>query len=133
MGNLGELKNVEQKIEYRDEKGNVLDPAVVKQLEGKVSFSTRYETRTRLIDDDGNAVADFVGDVREGEQDSSSFAGTLAEAEEPSTDFGGEASAQPPNVNVNSDLEKEEKVEKSTKQEAEPESDASANTGHGEL
>ena len=40
----------EQMIEYRDEAGNLLDPEQVAsmQKEGKVSFSTRYETRTRV-------------------------------------------------------------------------------------
>ena len=48
----------EEKIEYRDEKGNILEPNEVSSLEGKVSFSTRYETRTRLVDADGNEVVD---------------------------------------------------------------------------
>jgi dolichyl-phosphate-mannose-protein mannosyltransferase len=46
----------EEKIEYRDQHGNLLDPEVVKSLEGKVSFKTRYETRTRIIDAHGNEV-----------------------------------------------------------------------------
>lgn len=46
----------EEKIEYRDQDGNLLDEAAVKALEGKVSFKTRYETRTRLIDGSGNEI-----------------------------------------------------------------------------
>ena len=46
----------EEKIEYRDEEGNLLDDEQVKALEGKVSFSTRYETRTRLVDEFGREV-----------------------------------------------------------------------------
>ena len=46
----------EEKIEYRDQNGNLLNADQVKALEGKVSFSTRYETRTRYLDDDGKEV-----------------------------------------------------------------------------
>lgn len=46
----------EEKIEYRDQDGNLLDPEQVKALEGKVSFKTRYETRTRLVDAQGNEI-----------------------------------------------------------------------------
>lgn len=46
----------EEKVEYRDQHGNLLDPQQVKELEGKVSFKTRYETRTRLVDAAGNEI-----------------------------------------------------------------------------
>ncbi|KAI0012044.1 glycosyltransferase family 39 protein [Xylariaceae sp. FL0662B] len=46
----------EEKIEYRDQDGNILNEEQVKALEGKVEFKTRYETRTRVIDGDGNEV-----------------------------------------------------------------------------
>ena len=46
----------EEKVEYRDQDGNILDPEQVKSLEGKVSFKTRYETRTRLVDAQGNEI-----------------------------------------------------------------------------
>jgi dolichyl-phosphate-mannose-protein mannosyltransferase len=46
----------EEKIEYRDQDGNLLDPEQVKSLEGKVSFKTRYETRTRMVDAQGNEI-----------------------------------------------------------------------------
>lgn len=48
----------EEKIEYRDQDGNLLDEAAVKALEGKVSFKTRYETRTRLIDGSGSEIGE---------------------------------------------------------------------------
>ena len=52
----------EEKVEYRDQDGNLLDPEQVKLLEGKVSFKTRYETRTRLVDAAGNEIQpDIVG------------------------------------------------------------------------
>lgn len=46
----------EEKVEYRDQNGNLLDEEQVKALEGKVSFKTRYETRTRMVDGAGNVV-----------------------------------------------------------------------------
>jgi dolichyl-phosphate-mannose-protein mannosyltransferase len=48
----------EEKVEYRDQDGNLLDPAQVSSLaeEGKVTFKTKYETRTRLVDAAGNEV-----------------------------------------------------------------------------
>lgn len=46
----------EERIEYRDQDGNVLDEEQVKALEGKVEFKTRYETRTRMVDGGGNEV-----------------------------------------------------------------------------
>ena len=46
----GGIVHREEKIEYRDEHGNLLNEEQVKELSGKVSFETRYETRTRIID-----------------------------------------------------------------------------------
>ena len=46
----------EERVEYRDQDGNLLDEEAVKKLEGKVSFKTRYETRTRLLDAQGNEI-----------------------------------------------------------------------------
>lgn len=46
----------EERIEYRDQDGNLLDEEQVKALEGKVEFKTRYETRTRVIDENGNEI-----------------------------------------------------------------------------
>ena len=47
---------LEEKVEYRDQDGNILNEEQVKSLEGKVSFQTRHETRTRVIDADGNEL-----------------------------------------------------------------------------
>ena len=46
----------EEHIEYRDQHGNILNEEQVKALEGKVEFKTRYETRTRLVDANGNEI-----------------------------------------------------------------------------
>lgn len=44
------LRGSKARVEFRDEHGNVLDESLVSALrkEGKVSFETRYETKTRL-------------------------------------------------------------------------------------
>jgi dolichyl-phosphate-mannose-protein mannosyltransferase len=48
----------EEKVEYRDQDGKLLDPEMVKSLEGKVSFKTKYETRTRMLDAAGNVIGE---------------------------------------------------------------------------
>ena len=48
----------EEKVEYRDQDGNLLEEDQVSSLAGQVSFKTRYETRTRVIDAAGNEIAD---------------------------------------------------------------------------
>ncbi|KAI5867678.1 glycosyltransferase family 39 protein [Durotheca rogersii] len=53
----------QERIEYRDQNGNILNEEQVKALEGKVEFKTRYETRTRLIDADGNEVEVPIEDI----------------------------------------------------------------------
>lgn len=46
----------EERVEYRDQDGNILNEEQVKALEGKVEFKTKYETRTRVVDGNGNEV-----------------------------------------------------------------------------
>ncbi|EEP75638.1 hypothetical protein UREG_00484 [Uncinocarpus reesii 1704] len=48
----------EESIEYRDQDGNLLDAEQVASLAkaGNVSFKTRYETRTRVVDAQGREV-----------------------------------------------------------------------------
>lgn len=45
-----------ERIEYRDQHGNILNEEQVKELEGKVEFKTKYETKTRVVDEYGNEV-----------------------------------------------------------------------------
>ncbi|KAH0607434.1 uncharacterized protein H6S33_002468 [Morchella sextelata] len=54
----GEVVSSEERIEYRDQDGNLLDEEQVKALEGKVEFHTRYETRIRLLDEFGNEISE---------------------------------------------------------------------------
>lgn len=51
-----EVVGQEERVEFRDQDGNLLSEEEVKELEGKVEFKTRYETRTRVVDSDGNEV-----------------------------------------------------------------------------
>ena len=48
----------EEKVEYRDQDGNTLNEEQVRLLEGRVSFSTKYETRTRVLNSAGDEMAD---------------------------------------------------------------------------
>lgn len=127
----------EEKIEYRDENGVLLDEEQVKALEGKVSFSTRYETRTRLVDPQGNEIQDSgaVVEARDGVPDEDhSFAGTIADAPEPGTgqDAGaGKASTAPAQARVEGDLAKEQSIQ-NAQATAEPEAEAAGTeTGSG--
>jgi dolichyl-phosphate-mannose-protein mannosyltransferase len=56
----GDLRIIgrEEKIEYRDEDGNLLNEEQVKSLiaEGSASLQTKYETRTRIVDANGNEI-----------------------------------------------------------------------------
>lgn len=120
----------EEKVEFRDENGNLLDEEQVKAMEGKVSFSTRYETRTRLVDESGNEI--YEGIV---EGDEAGVAGSYAEGRNPDTQdpLGeNEANTVPPQAAVKEDLSKEKSVEESV-DVPEPESDAGKSTGKVEL
>ena len=48
-----QIVSKEEKVEYRDQDGNLLDEEQVKSLKGKVEFKTKYETKTRVVDDNG--------------------------------------------------------------------------------
>lgn len=125
-------RHTEEVYEYRDQNGRLLDDEEVKALEGKVSFSTRYETRTRLVDTQGNELAGDDGDGVAAED--AGVAGTIAEGENQETSGAGQEapSASPPHVEVAADLAKEKSVEAS-RLVAEPESDAVIATGKDEL
>lgn len=65
---VGEQKILsrEERVEYRDQDGNLLDEEQVKALQGKVEFKTRYETRTRIVDANGNEVPLPAGGEQQG-------------------------------------------------------------------
>ena len=108
--------HTEERVEYRDENGKLLDESEVQALEGKVSFSTRYETRTRVLDADGNQIYEEVVD---------DHAGTIADAPNPETPGlpEGKASDKPAANPVGEDLMKERVADQAnSKKAAEPES-----------
>lgn len=47
-----------ERVEYRDQDGNILDEEQVSKLRenGDIEFKTRYETRTRVVDSDGKEI-----------------------------------------------------------------------------
>ena len=110
--------HTEERVEFRDENGKLLNDDEVKALEGKVSFSTRYETRTRLLDADGNELHESVV----GEP---GVAGTIAHGENPETPGApeGAASSKPAKNDARADVSKEKKVDiAASAKAAEPES-----------
>jgi dolichyl-phosphate-mannose-protein mannosyltransferase len=73
------MVHTEERVEYRDQDGNLLNEEQVKALEGKVEFKTRYETRTRVVDAQGNEVllppGEQVPQAQEQEQEQAEAAG----------------------------------------------------------
>jgi dolichyl-phosphate-mannose-protein mannosyltransferase len=127
----------EERIEYRDENGRILGDEEVAELAGKVSFKTRYETRTRIVDAQGNEIYEGLVDAhgeeaRGREEDEAGVAPPHpdVEGQNPETQQDSEpaeASDTPPTVEVKEDQEKERSVEQE-KQEAKPASEAQAAT-----
>ena len=100
--------NREEKIEYRDQDGNLLDEKQVSDLEGKVSFSTRYETRTRIINEEGKEIG-------EGVPGAEGFAPPHPDVErQPETQQGesGDGKKEPATASVEDDVKKEKKLGK---------------------
>ena len=52
------IRSREERVEYRDQDGNTLNEEQIRLLEGKVSFSTKYETTTRVLDSAGDEIVD---------------------------------------------------------------------------
>ncbi len=121
----------EERVEYRDENGRLLNDEEVAELSGKVEFQTRYETRTRVLDAQGNEVYEGVVDSH----DAAEEAGVApphpdVEGRNPETQDkapAAEASEIPPTVEVEADQQKEQSVEQQ-KKEAKPASEAQAAT-----
>jgi dolichyl-phosphate-mannose-protein mannosyltransferase len=114
----------EERIEYRDENGRVLNDDEVSALAGKVSFKTRYETRTRIVDAQGNEIYEGLVDAH-GAEEQAGVAPPHPDVEggEPETQQGSEpaeASDAPPTVEVVEDQQKESSVEQDS-HEAKPE------------
>lgn len=121
----------EERIEYRDENGRVLDDDEVAALAGKVSFKTRYETRTRIVDAQGNEIYEGLVEARDPSEDQGvapphpDAEGRNPETQEPAE--AAEASEAPPTVEVVEDQVKEQSIE-NQKNDAKPASEAQAAT-----
>ncbi len=97
----------EEKVEYRDQDGNLLNEEQVSSLDGKVSFQTRYETRTRIVDAAGNEIADGLAGAE-------GFAPPHPDADripETAVDLP-ESSFSPATASENDDISKEKSAEK---------------------
>ena len=121
----------EERIEDRDEKGRGLDDAEVEALKGKVSFKTRYETRTRLVDGQGNEVYDAIVEAHD-EAEVHGVAPPHPDAEGRNPETKGKADAveaieAPPTVEAAEDEVKEKSAEK-RQEEAQPASEANTAT-----
>ncbi|KAF2787032.1 glycosyltransferase family 39 protein [Melanomma pulvis-pyrius CBS 109.77] len=105
----------EERVEYRDENGRILDEEEVKALAGKVSFKTRYETRTRIVDAQGNEVHEALVEAREEEGQGVAPPHPDVEGRNPETKEKGEAepeaSEAPPTVEAVEDVKKEKSVD----------------------
>lgn len=122
----------EERIEYRDENGRVLDEEEVAALAGKVSFKTRYETRTRVVDGQGNEIYEGLVDSH-GEEESEAQGVAPphpdVEGRNPETqqaELAG-ASDTPPTIEVKEDQVKEKSLEQEQRQ-AKPASEGQAAT-----
>ncbi|KAF2400471.1 dolichyl-phosphate-mannose-protein mannosyltransferas-like protein 1 [Trichodelitschia bisporula] len=103
----------EQRLEYRDEFGNILNEEQVEELKGKVKFETRYETRTRIIDVDGNEL--YEGPVGSMPPEYAPPPHPESEGLNPETGDGQEVevSDYPASADADDDLVKEQMVEES--------------------
>lgn len=119
----------EERIEFRDENGRVLDDEEVKALEGKVSFKTRYETRTRVVDAAGNEIHESLVEAREVEDQGVAPPHPDVEGQNPETKDANQAEASeiPPTVEAVEDEKKEKSVEEQAKA-PKPASEAQAAT-----
>lgn len=122
-----EVVHVEEKTEYRDQFGNLLDDEQVRALSESpgVSFATKYETRTRLVDMAGN----FLG--FEGEDESVAPHHPDVEGGNPETGKPDELPTkdQPATADAKKDTEKERSVEEEQKHGGKPQP---ANEGNPE-
>ncbi|EPS42622.1 hypothetical protein H072_3360 [Dactylellina haptotyla CBS 200.50] len=93
---VGSIVSQEEKIEYRDQDGNLLPEEEVSKLMSEgVSFETKFATKTRVIDQYGNEIDVEGDDVDVVKEDTVAIE---PEAIEPSTDKkdpASEAAAQP--------------------------------------
>ena len=122
----------QEKIEYRDQDGNLLNEEQVAALEGKVSFQTRYETRTRVVDANGNEIDEGPAGGAEG-----GYAPPHPDVERlPSTgkdQKDDDGRDYPATASPEDDVGKEKSVERSDKGKPKPGSEGTEATAKDEL
>lgn len=108
----------EERVEYRDQDGNLLDQEQVASLmaEGKASFSTKYETETKLVDEFGNLVQDPKSVAPEHPD---------VDGQNPDTKGSSDASRKPAKADIPSEPAEDKQVKSP---EAQPASEASEAT-----
>ena len=125
----------EERVEYRDENGRILNEDEVAALADKVSFKTRYETRTRVVDAQGNEIYEGLVDARDAaEEHGVAPPHPDVEGRNPETaeaPAASEASELPPTVEVVEDQQKEQSIEQDAG-EAKPASEAQGATQEAE-
>ncbi len=117
------IVSTEERIEYRDQNGNLLNEEEVASLEGKVSFKTRYETRTRVIDAAGNEIinepaaggADLAPPHPDVDREPETVAKVAGEGDE---------RQYPATASVEEDVKKENSVEKADTKKPRPASES---------
>ncbi|KAF3941324.1 hypothetical protein ABW19_dt0202775 [Dactylella cylindrospora] len=121
----GEVVAREERVEYRDQDGNLIPEDKIAELEGKVEFQTRYETRTRIINQHGEEID--AGDIV---LDDVEAIPAAPEAVEPGTveEVASADVQQPVEAVVEDKNTKSRRFEADGANEPEPPADASAET-----
>jgi dolichyl-phosphate-mannose-protein mannosyltransferase len=125
-GQAAEGVVVEEAVEYRDEKGNLLNEEQAKELEGKVSFSTKHAARNVTVDSKGRSMRKEVN-ANDGAIQGSSHAPAHPDAEmQPETSQDrpeAHDGDKPASASPEDDIKKEKSAEKD-KGKPKPASDA---------
>lgn len=90
------------KVEFRDQHGNLLDPEQVKELEEQdIKFQTKVETKTQIVDEAGEII-----EMRAGESAGVHPPHPDVEGRNPNTagKGGNEANEAPPKVGADADV-----------------------------
>ncbi|KFY24202.1 hypothetical protein V493_05388 [Pseudogymnoascus sp. VKM F-4281 (FW-2241)] len=109
----------EERVEYRDQDGNLLSEEQVEALKGKVSFQTRYETRTRVVDEAGLELEKAEASVAPPHPEVDNV-----DPETVDVPVNEDEAAPASQIEAEEDLVKEAAVENAKKGEAKPPADA---------
>ena len=118
------LIKLDGSVEYRDDKGNLIDENKAKEFEGKGSLTTRTETKTAKLGADGHIINPVGQDESVAPPHPDADSGTKGVPEK-------DAQKSPPNVSPGDDIQKEQSVEKAKADSAKPASEANEATKAG--